>query len=44
LEGNQEYLPQGLEGQTFYRPKTIGREAEIAHFLKNKWGNKYGYN
>lgn len=43
LEGNQEYLPEGLEATTFYYPKEIGKEKEIASFLQRKWGGKYDY-
>ena len=39
--GNQEYLPEGLEGTAFYQPKAIGREKEIAERLRQQWGDKY---
>ena len=41
-QGAQEYLPEGLEGTAFYRPKDIGKEKEIAAYLKYYWGEKYG--
>ncbi|MEM6261327.1 MAG: replication-associated recombination protein A [Bacteroidota bacterium] len=40
-EGNQEYLPEGLEGTAFYMPKPIGSEKKIQQFLAEKWGDKY---
>jgi putative ATPase len=38
---HQEFMPTGLEGRTLYEPKPIGREREIAEFLKARWGDKY---
>ena len=46
FEGNfteQEYLPQGLEGTTFYEPGTTAREQETRNSLRQRWGAKYGY-
>ncbi len=40
-EGNQEYLPEGLSGTTFYQPKAIGSEAKLKQFLDQLWGEKY---
>ncbi|NDA60928.1 MAG: replication-associated recombination protein A [Chitinophagia bacterium] len=45
-EGNfieQEYLPESLQGHTFYKPGQNPREQEIKKFLKERWKNKYGY-
>lgn len=42
-EGNQDFLPSGLEKRIFYLPKNIGKEAEILQFLKKKWKNYYPY-
>ena len=39
----QEYLPDSLEGHTFYRPGANAREQEMKKFLKDRWKNKYGY-
>jgi putative ATPase len=38
---HQEFLPDGLEGTSFYKPKAIGREAELRDALKRQWGDKY---
>jgi len=45
-EGNfleQEYLPESLQGHTFYKPGNNAREQEMKKFLKDRWKNKYGY-
>ncbi|MCS7085164.1 MAG: replication-associated recombination protein A [Bacteroidia bacterium] len=42
-EGNQEFLPRGLENTTFYRPKPVGREKDLLEYLKRRWPDKYGY-
>jgi putative ATPase len=45
-EGNfleQEYLPEGLTGSTFYDPGNNARENELRKFLKERWKGKYGY-
>lgn len=42
-EGNQQYLPDGLQGTAFYRPKAIGKEVELMRMLQQKWGKEYGY-
>ena len=39
----QEYLPENLKGRTFYDPGKNPREEELRRFLKNLWGEKYGY-
>lgn len=39
-EGNQEYMPEGLEGKEFYFPKLKGTEIKIRKFLDDKWGSK----
>ena len=46
FEGNfteQEYLPEKIAGTKFYDPQNNARESEIRKFLKDKWGDKYGY-
>ena len=40
-EGNQEFMPQGLEGTALYHPKAVGREAELREALRRQWGEKY---
>jgi putative ATPase len=40
--GAQEFLPEGMSGFTFYKPKEVGKEKEIKQFLKGMWGEKYG--
>jgi putative ATPase len=45
-EGNfieQEYLPEGLAGTTFYNPGKNAREEELRKFLRERWKGKYGY-
>jgi putative ATPase len=39
----QEFLPNGLEGQKIYEPGNNAREQEIRRFLKDRWKGKYGY-
>ncbi len=46
FEGNfadQEYLPDELANTKFYDPGTNARENELRKYLKEKWGDKYGY-
>ncbi len=40
---NQEYLPDKIAGTKFYDPQNNARENELRKFLKDKWGDKYGY-
>ena len=40
---NQEYLPDELANTKFYDPGTNARENELRKYLKEKWGDKYGY-
>jgi len=45
-EGNfihMEFLPDEIKGSTLYEPGENAREHEIRKFLKERWGNKYGY-
>ncbi len=45
-EGNfieQEYLPEGLAGTTFYSPGKNAREEELRKFLRERWKGKYAY-
>lgn len=39
----QQYLPNEIDGTSFYNPQQNPREEEIRKFLKEKWKNKYGY-
>lgn len=39
----QEYLPPELAGTKFYDPGRNAREEELRRYLKNLWGEKYGY-
>jgi putative ATPase len=39
----QEYLPPELSGKVFYDPGKNPREEEMRKFLRNLWGEKYGY-
>ena len=39
----QQFLPDKIEGHTFYSPKKNSREEEIRAFLKARWKDKYGY-
>ncbi|MBP3763670.1 MAG: replication-associated recombination protein A [Bacteroidales bacterium] len=46
FEGNftqQEYLPQGLEGSTFYQPGNTPRENDTRRSLQQHWSGKYNY-
>lgn len=46
FEGNfaeQEYLPEQLSNIKFYDPGNNARENELRKYLKEKWGEKYGY-
>lgn len=40
-QGNQEYLPEGMEGMSFYLPKHVGSEKNIRKYVGVKWGGKY---
>lgn len=39
----QEYLPPTIAGSKFYDPGKNAREEELRRYLKNLWGDKYGY-
>jgi putative ATPase len=39
----QEYLPSTIAGSKFYDPGKNAREEELRRYLKNLWGDKYGY-
>ena len=46
FEGNfasQEYLPDEIANTKFYDPGINARENELRKYLKEKWGDKYGY-
>lgn len=40
---DQEYLPDELKNSKFYDPANNARENELRKYLKEKWGDKYGY-
>ena len=45
-EGNfafQDYLPDELQGETFYEPSDNPRENALREYLKKHWGNRYSY-
>lgn len=37
----EEFLPEALEGTSFYKPGSNQREKAIKEFLKNRWKDKY---
>jgi len=39
----QEYLPEAVAGNTFYKPGSNAREEEMRKHLKVLWKEKYGY-
>ncbi len=39
----QQFLPDDIDGTTFYSPQINPRENEIRKFLKERWKGKYGY-
>lgn len=39
----QEFLPEEISGTRLFEPGTTKREAELRHFLKLVWKDKYGY-
>lgn len=39
----QEFLPEEINGTTFYDPGDNAREAELRKYLSMKWKGKYGY-
>ena len=39
----QEYLPEQISGQVFFKPGKNAREEEIRKFLQQRWTLKYGY-
>ncbi len=46
FEGNfaeQEFLPDKIINTKFYDPGNNARENELRKYLKDKWGEKYGY-
>ena len=40
-DGNQEFLPEEIQGTAFYQPKEIRSEKTIKAFLDQMWGDKY---
>ena len=40
---NQEFLPDEISGTTYYDPSDFSKEKELKVFLRQKWGEKYGY-
>lgn len=39
----QDYLPEELQGKTFYEPSNNPRENALREALKKLWGERYGY-
>ncbi len=39
----QEYLPDAIKGNAFYKPGDNAREEELRKHLKTLWKDKYGY-
>lgn len=39
----QDFLPEELQGETFYKPGDNQRENAIRAYLKKLWGDRYGY-
>ena len=39
----QDYLPNELQGETFYEPSDNPRENALRDYLKKLWGERYGY-
>lgn len=39
----QDYLPDELQGETFYEPSNNPRENALRDYLKKLWGDRYGY-
>ena len=39
----QDYLPDELQGETFYEPSDNPRENALREYLKKLWGERYGY-
>jgi putative ATPase len=39
----QEFLPESISNNSFYKPGNNPRENSTREFLKNRWKNKYGY-
>ena len=40
---HQNYLPEEIEGHTFYNPGENKRENELRNRLKSLWNKKYDY-
>ena len=38
-----EFLPESLSGKLIYNPGKNQREEELRKYLKQRWGDKYGY-
>lgn len=39
----QDFLPEDLQGQTFYEPGDNQRENALRTYLRNLWGDRYNY-
>ncbi len=39
----QQFLPEAIDGRSFYSPQANPREEEIRKFLKQRWKEKYNY-
>ena len=45
-EGNfveQEFLPEAIAGTKLYDPGNSAAEQKLRQFLRERWGEKYGY-
>jgi putative ATPase len=40
---DMEFLPDAISGKKLFEPGNNPRENEIRKYLKEKWGQKYGY-
>lgn len=40
---DQEYMPDGIKGKSFFEPGDNPRENEMRKNLRSKWKDKYGY-
>ena len=38
-----EFLPESLSGTVIYNPGKNQREEELRKYLRQRWGDKYGY-
>ena len=38
-----EFLPEEIKGTKIFEPGNNAKENEMRRFLKERWGDKYGY-